>query len=82
MSEATEKSGGEARPWDKLDEVKPSNVVNLRLSDKHKAMYTYLAENGGVRSGHSWLHAALVPLLEDAAEKVFQARQQGWKPPI
>ena len=70
------------RPWDGLDDVKPNNLVNLRLSERHKAMYNYIAENGGVRSGHSWLHAQCIPLLEEAAEKVFQARLDGWKPPI
>ncbi len=78
----TKKTAEEPRPWDGLDEVKPNNLVNLRLSDRHKSMYIYIAENGGVRSGHSWLHAQLIPLLEVAAEKVYQAKMDGWKPPI
>ena len=70
------------RPWDKLDAVRPSNLINIRLSDKHKAMFAYMIDQGGVKSGHAWLHANVVPLIEEAAEKVYQARQDGWKPPI
>lgn len=71
-----------SRPWDNLDGVKPQHLINLRLSDKHRNMFTYMVEQGGLKSGHAWLHANVIPMIEEAAEKVYKARQEGWKPPI
>jgi hypothetical protein len=69
-------------PWHGLDDKQMSCLVNLRMTNKEKAMYAYLGDTNAVKSGHAFLRERLIPALTEAAEKVWEAEQKGWKSPI
>ncbi len=59
-----------ALPWEGKRHDKPTEMVNLRLTERQKAQLDFIAANAGVRSAQAWLMSIVGPALEEAAGKL------------
>lgn len=63
-----------ALPWEGKRDDKPTEMVNLRLTERQKAQLNFIATNAGVRSAQAWLMSIVGPALEDAAERLARKK--------
>ena len=59
-----------ALPWEGKRSDKPTEMVNLRLTERQKTQLDFIAANAGVRSAQAWLMSIVGPALEETAGRL------------